>query len=289
MNRFAAIVDRLATADGDMKQRLLADYLEATPEPSRSIAADILAGSFKSRRVKLALIRGLAETRLDPALYALSLDYVGDVAETIALLWPQQRRANRAPALDEIVEALSTLGRSELPKRIEAWLDACDASGRWALIKLITGTLAPSTKPKMGETAQDEIFAPPAISSPAGTIDAILLYAERGRSKSQPMTCTFGLWRDGALVPVGKAAIGALDDRDRLDAFIRDNTTNRFGPVREVAHALVLEIAFDELQRSRRRKSGIVLRNARIAGIRWDTPPGGAAALESLVRLLPAR
>ena len=222
-------------------------------------------------------------------LYKLSLDYVGDIAETIALLWPAQHRANRAPSLSEIVEALSTHGRSELPKRIEAWLDACDADGRWALIKLITGTLVPTARMRVSDASQDGLFAAPEDSATAGTVDAVLLYVERGGSKSSPVTCTFGLWRDGGLVPVGKAVMDAEVDRERLDAFIRDNTTNRFGPVREVANGLVLEIAFDGLRPAPRRKSGVVLRNARIASLRWDKQPGDAAALETLERLLPAR
>ena len=289
MNRFAALIDRLATAAGDdMKHRLLADYLATTPEPDRTLAADILAAKLKPRRVKLALIRGFAEARLDPVLFALSLDYVGDVAETIALLWPPQRRANRDPSLSEVIEALSTLGRGELPRRIEAWLDACDASGRWALIKLVTGSLGPSMTARAPKEAQDEMFA--VARAIAGTIDTLLMYVERGRSNSSPVTCTFGVWKDEAVLPIGKAKM--TDDLDRLDAFVRDNTIDRFGPVRRVTHTretgLVLEVAFEGLQRSPRHKSGIALRAPRIERVRWDKPPSQAAAIEALERLLPA-
>jgi ATP-dependent DNA ligase len=289
MNRFATLIDRLATADDDMKHVLLADYSATTPEPDRTLAADILAAKLKPRRVKLALIRGLAEARMDPVLYALSLDYVGDVAETIALLWPPRRRANRDPSLSEVIEALSNLGSSELPKRIETWLDASDANGRWALIKLVTGTLIPSTRPQKSPLSQDEMFAVPNSGSIAGTIKAVLMYVERGKSKSSPTTCTFGLWKDAALVPVGKAVIGPGDDTKRIEELVRDNTTSHFGPVREVAPTLVLEIAFDGLQRSPRRKSGIALRGARIAAVHWDKQPSDAGALAELAPLLPAR
>jgi ATP-dependent DNA ligase len=294
VNRFAALIDRLATAADDaMKQRLLADYLAKVPEPDRIPVQDILAAKLKLKRITPALVRGLAETRIDPKLYQLSLAYVGDVAETIALLWPPARRANRDPSLSEVIEGLSNLGLSELPRRIEQWLDACDVSGRWALIKLVTGTfkspLLPFTSSRTGATAQDEMFS--SRQETAGTITAVLLYAERGRAKSAPTICTMGLWRDGELLPVGKAPLAAGADRDRLDAFVRENTVNRFGPVREVARTsdtgLVLEIAFDALKRMPRRKSGIELQGARIERICWDEPPRAAATLDTLVRLLP--
>ena len=133
------------------------------------------------------------------------------------------------------------------------------------------------------------MFAAPDAASIAGTFDAVLMYVERGKSKSSPTTCTFGLWQDAALVPIGKAVIGPNDDATRIEELVRDNTTSRFGPVREVAPTLVLEIAFDGLQRSPRRKSGVTLRGARIVAVRWEKQPGDAGALDELVALLPAR
>jgi ATP-dependent DNA ligase len=304
MNRFAALIDRLATSsDAEMTRRLLTDYLATTPEPDRTIAADILSAKLKRPRVKLALIKGLAEARLDPELYSLSLNYVGDIAETIALLWPPRRRANRDPSLSEVIDALSTLGRSELPKRIEAWLDASDANGRWALIKLMTGTLKASLSIEDIDAAlgrEHSLFAPPpqdvqdemfavADNTSAGAAEAVLMYVEYGRSKTSPTTCTFGMWKDGALVPIGKADIAPGADAKRIVDFARDHTLNRFGPVREVAQTLVLQIGFEGLQRSPRHKSGIALRAPRIIGLRADMPPCEASTIDALERLLPGR
>ena len=94
-----------------------------------------------------------------------------------------------------------------------------------------------------------------------------------------------------ALVPVGKAYFGFTDaELIRIDRFVRRNTVNRFGPVREVVHApdqgLVLEVAFEGLQRSTRHKSGIAMRFPRINRLRWDKPPGEADRIETLQRLL---
>ena len=121
------------------------------------------------------------------------------------------------------------------------------------------------------------------------TIDAVLMYAQRGHGKRSSFYSdyTFGAWRDGALVPVGKAYSGFTDEElRRLDKWVRDNTTNRFGPVREVAPGLVLEIAFDSVHRSTRHKSGVAMRFPRVHRIRWDKPFAEADTLESLERMM---
>lgn len=121
-------------------------------------------------------------------------------------------------------------------------------------------------------------------------IDAVMMYAQRGHGKrsSYYSDYTFGLWREGDLLPVGKAYSGFTDEELRkLDRWIRNNTTGRFGPVREVDKALVLEVAFDDVHRSKRHKSGLALRFPRIHRIRWDKPAAEADQLESLAAWLP--
>ena len=125
-------------------------------------------------------------------------------------------------------------------------------------------------------------------------IDAVLLYAQRGHGKrsSYYSDYTFGVWTDqGSLVPVGKAYFGFTDDELKLiDKFVRDNTTERFGPVRSVtAHAdfgLVFEVAFEGLNRSNRHKSGLAMRFPRISRLRWDKPPQEADTLATLETLI---
>jgi DNA ligase 1 len=92
-------------------------------------------------------------------------------------------------------------------------------------------------------------------------------------------------------VPVGKAYFGFTDEElVQIDRFVRRNTVERFGPVREVVHeadhGLVLEVAFEGLQRSTRHKSGLAMRFPRISRLRWDKRPAEADRLETLERML---
>jgi DNA ligase-1 len=122
-----------------------------------------------------------------------------------------------------------------------------------------------------------------------GLVDCVMMYAQRGHGKrsSYYSDFTFGVWDEGRLVPVGKAYFGFSDaELIELDRFVRQNTLNRFGPVREVKHdaeaGLVLEIAYEGLQVSGRHKSGIAMRFPRIHRIRWDKKPGAADSLMTL-------
>ncbi len=129
-------------------------------------------------------------------------------------------------------------------------------------------------------------------------VDAVLMYAQRGHGKRSSFYSdyTFGVWTGDAaagraLTPVGKAYFGFTDDElKQIDKFVRDNTIERFGPVRSVraeAHAgLVFEVAFEGLQRSSRHKSGVAMRFPRIHRIRWDKPPGEADELATLEAML---
>jgi len=123
--------------------------------------------------------------------------------------------------------------------------------------------------------------------------DCVLMYAQRGHGKRSSFYSdfTFGCWReiDGKreLAPVGKAYFGFTDEELRwLDKWVRDHTTNRFGPVREVAQELVLEIAFDGIARSTRHKSGVSMRFPRINRIRTDKPAAEADTVDNLLRLV---
>jgi DNA ligase-1 len=543
MNRFAELLDRLAYEPArNNKLRLMTDYFRNTQDPERGYALAALTGALSFRHAKGGMIRALIGERVDPILFELSYDYVGDLSETVALMWPSpevHRKPNAIPTLSEVVETLSTLGKAQLPAQLARWLDALDETGRWALLKLVTGGLrigvsarlaktaaaalgdkepneveilwpglqppylelfawlegradAPKTRdpapfrPAMlahaveepdlsaldandytaewkwdgtriqavagvGEDGQHvarlysrtgedisksfpellevlripgaidgellilrdgrvqsfnvlqqrlnrkavtprlitefpahiraydllmdgtedlrdkpfaerrerlrkfierldtqrvdlsplvafktwpELIAARADPASAGAgedaeaiegvmlkrkdalyvpgrpkglwwkwkrdpmiVDAVLMYAQRGHGKRSSFYSdyTFGVWTQGdggdQLVPVGKAYFGFTDEElKQIDRFVRRNTTDRFGPVREVTHerdkGLVLEVAFEGLQRSTRHKSGLAMRFPRISRLRWDKPPGEADRLETLEKML---
>ena len=541
MKRFAELLDRLSYEPRrNNKLRLMTDYFRAAPDPERGFALAALTGALAFRHAKPGMIRALISERADPILFELSHDYVGDLSETVALMWqPQAAAASRQPTLGEVVTGLSSLGKAALPGQLARWLDALDETGRWALLKLVTGELRIGVSARLAKTAvaalagkdaQEveliwsglrppyvELFAwlegradkpvgsdpapfrpamlahavddsdlsaldsadfmgewkwdgirvqavagvgaqgrlvarlysrtgedisasfpdllaalrlPGAIdgellivregrvesfnvlqqrlnrktvnekllaefpahlhaydllvegdddlrglpftarrrrlegfvarlherridlsplvvfsnweelaaarANPAGAgagedaeavegvmlkrrdapyvagrprgpwwkwkrdpfvVDAVLMYAQRGHGKrsSYYSDYTFGVWSKGdegdVLVPVGKAYFGFTDEElVAIDRFVRRNTVERFGPVREVVHeaerGLVLEVAFEGLQRSRRHKSGIAMRFPRINRLRWDKPPGEADRLETLEGML---
>lgn len=122
------------------------------------------------------------------------------------------------------------------------------------------------------------------------SIDAVLIYAQKGHGKRASLYTdyTFALWDGDALVPVAKAYSG-LDDKEiqQVDRFVRQNTKESFGPVRSVTPTLVMEIAFEGLQKSTRHKSGIATRFPRIARWRHDKKPSDANTLQDLLALLP--
>jgi DNA ligase 1 len=219
MNRFAELLDRLAYEPGrNNKLRLITAYFREVADPDRGYALAALTGALSFKHAKPGLIRDLIADRTDPTLFALSYDYVGDLSETVALMWPKTPsaplpgatssplpprsggegsgvgglsassrpqagtesaeppptpdpsppRAMRAgggeptavghnnpppPTLTEVVTTLHTLGKTELPRQLARWLDELDETGRWALLKLVTGAMRIGVSARLAKTA----------------------------------------------------------------------------------------------------------------------------------------
>jgi DNA ligase 1 len=208
MNRFAELLDRLAYEPGrNNKLRLISAYFREVSDPDRGYALAALTGALSFKHAKPGLIRDLIAERTDPVLFALSYDYVGDLSETVALMWPKAPsaplpprsggegsgvgggsaitdaavpadrpptpdpsppRALRVeggalaaighnnpppPTLTEVVTTLRTLGKTELPRQLARWLDELDETGRWALLKLVTGGLRIGISARLAKTA----------------------------------------------------------------------------------------------------------------------------------------
>jgi DNA ligase 1 len=185
VNRFAALLDRLAYEPRrNAKLRLLADYFRHTADPERGYALAAMTGALMFKEAKPGLIRGLVEERTDPELFRMSYHFVGDLAETVALIWPSPGHDSAArvsggtdrlpstegaaealapfghnkppphvPTLTEVIETLATTSKSDLPARVSGWMDALDETGRWALIKLITRELRVGVSARLAKTA----------------------------------------------------------------------------------------------------------------------------------------
>ena len=212
MNRFAELLDRLAYEPGrNNKLRLLTGYFREVEDPDRGYALAALTGALSFKHAKPGLIRDLIADRADPVLFALSYDYVGDLSETVALMWPpapspacgggpgwgsrhllggekepppgsldsanalpndptspasgrgDDRRLSNLhnnpppPTLTEVVTTLRTLGKTELPNQLACWLDELDETGRWALLKLVTGAMRIGISARLAKTAAAEL------------------------------------------------------------------------------------------------------------------------------------
>lgn len=157
MNRFAELLDRLAFEHSrNAKLKLMAAYFRATPDPERGYALAALTGALSFRHAKPGMLRELIAARTDPVLFQMSRDFVGDTSETIALMWPVSPpiAGPRAElSLSEVVTALGGLGKAELPARLAHWLDSLDETGRWALLKLVTGALRVGVSARLAKTA----------------------------------------------------------------------------------------------------------------------------------------
>src|SRR5271163_259078 len=123
MIAFAALLERLVfTPSRNAKIALMRRYFATQPDPDRGIGLAAITGELSFTTAKPGLIRALAAARTDPTLFALSYDYVGDLAETVALMWPPQPTNAPPPRLPEVVEALETAPKAALPDLVAGWL-----------------------------------------------------------------------------------------------------------------------------------------------------------------------
>ena len=145
MRAFAALLDRLYyTHSSNGKAALLANYLRRTPDPDRGFAVGAIAGTLTFELFKRVLVRDLVAERVDPVLFALSLDYVGEMSETVAHIWQRTPRGavlDCLPPLHEAIHEFQTRDKPGIRDYLALMLDNMTAPERWALLKLGTRTL----------------------------------------------------------------------------------------------------------------------------------------------------
>jgi DNA ligase-1 len=164
MRAFSQLLDDLVyTRSRNTKLKLIGDYLTETPDPDRGYGLAALTGTLDIPAVKHAAVRAIAEERVDPVLLHMSRDYVGDMAETVALLWPKGE--GEPPEFDDAtirisdaVERLRAASRMDGPRVLASMLDHLDASGRFALLKLATGGLRVGVSARLAKQALADAF-----------------------------------------------------------------------------------------------------------------------------------
>lgn len=154
MQAFAALLDQLVlTPSRNAKLAHMAAYFAEAPDPARGWALAAITRDLDLKSVKPAAIRAMAEERVDPVLFQLSYDYVGDLAETVSLVWPNQQRINSSPSLEVIVESLQSASKTEGLQLFESWMNDLAVVERWALIKLVTGGLRIGVSSRLAKIA----------------------------------------------------------------------------------------------------------------------------------------
>lgn len=156
MNRFAELLDRLVlTPSRNGKLKLLTDYFRSVEDPDRGYALAAITGDLSIAAVKPAMLRALVTERMDPVLFGYSYDYVGDLAETVSLVWPADpaARPNHVPTLGEVVARLQSASRSDARQVLARLLDSAGISARFAIIKLVTGGLRIGVSARLAKQA----------------------------------------------------------------------------------------------------------------------------------------
>jgi DNA ligase-1 len=164
MRAFSQLLDDLVyTRSRNSKLKLIGDYLKETPDPDRGYGLAALTGTLDIPHVKPAAIRGLVEERIDPVLFYMSRDYVGDTAETVSLLWPTS--ATGVPESDDAtirisdaIERLRSASKMDAPRVLAEMLDHLDSSGRFALLKLALGELRVGINARLAKHALAQAF-----------------------------------------------------------------------------------------------------------------------------------
>src|SRR4051795_5128307 len=164
MRAFSQLLDDLVyTRSRNTKLQLIGDYLKETPDPDRGYGLAAMTGTLDIPHVKPAAVRGLVAERIDPVLFMMSRDYVGDTAETVSLLWP--KRDGEPPEIDDAtiritdaIDRLRSASKLDAPRILSDMLDHLDASGRYALLKLALGELRVGINARLAKQALAQAF-----------------------------------------------------------------------------------------------------------------------------------
>ena len=153
MKKFSELINKLLlTPSRNRKIDILSDYFQNTPDPDRGFALAVLTGNLELRNISISKIKEIVCKKIDPELFALSYEYVGDLAETISLIWPYEKKGE-LDNISELTHKLKNLIKTDLDETIENLLSIANETERWAIIKLISGGLRIGVSSRLTKTA----------------------------------------------------------------------------------------------------------------------------------------
>ena len=153
MRSFSELINKLLlTSSRNRKVDVLCDYFKNTPDPDRGFTLAIITNSLEIKNIPISKIKEIVRETVDEELFALSYDYVGDLAETISLIWPNKENGN-LPQISKMIGILKNINKNELTKKIHSFLSIANETERWALIKLISGGLRIGVSSRLAKTA----------------------------------------------------------------------------------------------------------------------------------------
>jgi len=154
---FSELIDKLLlTSSRNRKIDILCDYFKNTSDPDRGFTLAIITNSLELKNIPISKIKEIVRENVDAELFALSYDYVGDLAETISLIWPYKENGH-LPKISKMISILKNIKKDELSKKIQTFLSIANETERWALIKLISGGLRIGVSSRLAKTALAKI------------------------------------------------------------------------------------------------------------------------------------
>jgi DNA ligase 1 len=158
MQHFARLLDNLSTQQSrNAKISLMASYFRTMPDPDRGWALAALTGGSVLKVPLRRLLSSLMAAHIDLFLYKVSRDYVGDTAETVALLWPENKTSVRVSiTLGEVVDRIQNCPPGKLEATTAELLDGFDITERWAFLKFIGGALRVGVSARLAKMALAE-------------------------------------------------------------------------------------------------------------------------------------
>jgi DNA ligase-1 len=153
MKEFSELINKLLlTSSRNRKIAILSNYFQNTPDPDRGNTLAILTNELEFKNISISKIKEIVFENIDNELFTLSYDYVGDLAETIALIWPHRKDGN-LPQISKLISILKNIKKNELKETIENFLSIANNTERWAIIKLISGGLRIGVSSRLAKTA----------------------------------------------------------------------------------------------------------------------------------------